>query len=181
MSVLDPSVQWVLRLALAWLLLSAARHKLRSAGAFRSALGGYGLLPDGLVGVAARGLTLAELTAGIALLAPPLAGPGAALASCLFGLYGAAIASNLLRGRRDIDCGCGGPGERRALGWPLVARNVVLLAAAGLASLPATPRAWVWLDAVSVGGGVLVLALLYVAADGALAHAPRLAASRSPG
>ncbi len=74
MSALDPGFQWVLRLALAWLLLAAARHKLRSAGAFRSALEGYGLLPRGLVGAAARGLALAELAAGLALLAPPLAG-----------------------------------------------------------------------------------------------------------
>ena len=179
MSILDPAAQWVLRLALAWLLLSAAQHKLSSAEAFRSALEGYGLLPRALVGAAARGLAFAELAAGLALLAPPLAAGAAALAAGLFALYGAAIALNLARGRRDIECGCGGPDGRRVLGWPLVARNAVLVAVAALAAFPAAPRVWVWLDSVSIGAGALVLALLYVAVDGALANAPRLAALRS--
>ena len=50
------------------------------------------------------------------------------LALSLFVLYAVAISINLFRGRRHIDCGCGGDGT--AIGWGLVVRNVVL---AGLA------------------------------------------------
>lgn len=177
MNALDPALQWTLRVALACLLLAAGLHKLRRGAAFRAALADYRLLPARLTAPAAHGLAALELGTGLALLAAPLAGGAAALAAALFALYGAAVALNLARGRRHIDCGCG-PAPR-PLGASLVARNALLVLAAGLAALPAAARPLVWIDALTVGAGALVLALLYTALDGALAHAPRLAALRS--
>jgi hypothetical protein len=176
-NALDPALLWTLRVALAWLLLAAGAHKLRRSAAFQAALADYRLLPARLAAPAARGLAGLELGAGVALLLPPLAGRAAVLAAALLALYGAAMAFNLARGRRHIDCGCGA--APRPLGVGLVVRNALLVLAAGLAALPAAPRAWVWVDGLTVVGGALTLALLYTALDGALGHAPRLAALRS--
>jgi hypothetical protein len=179
MPAVDPAAQLALRLFLAWLLLAAAAHKLRHAEAFRAAVLGYALVPQRLAGALARALPALELAAGAALLAPPSARAGAGTAAALLGLYAGAIGVNLARGRRHIDCGCAGPGARQALGPGLVARNALLVAAAALAALPAAPRAWLWIDAVTAAGGAGALALLYAAADLALSHAPRVAALRS--
>ncbi|MGH7291189.1 MAG: MauE/DoxX family redox-associated membrane protein, partial [Myxococcota bacterium] len=65
---LDPALGLALRGGLALLLGTAAWHKLRDLGAFRDALAGYRLLPDGLVGVAALVLVAAELASACALL-----------------------------------------------------------------------------------------------------------------
>jgi Methylamine utilisation protein MauE len=178
MPALDPALRGALRGGLGLVLLAAAAPKLRDPARFRAALAGYALLPPRAESPAAAALVAAEVAAGAALLAPG-SGPAPALAAAaLFALYAAAIAANLARGRRDVDCGCGGPASRRPLGEGLVARNAALVLAAAAAALPASLRATVWIDAASGVGGALALALLYAAADAALANAPRLAAAR---
>ncbi len=126
--------------ALAGILLSAAAHKLRNFLAFRGILAQYRLLPDGLLGSAAPLVIAAEFATGLALLAPAALLPAsvaAAMAALLLSLYTGAIALNLARGRRAIDCGCGGQFTPLSL-W-LVARNGVLLGLAWVAA--AVPQA----------------------------------------
>ena len=68
---------------------------------------------------------------------------------------------NLARGRRYIDCGCGGPGQ--PISYGLVVRNGALMGFAVLAA----PRVGT-LDVtgiLTVGAAVLVAACLYVAAN----------------
>jgi uncharacterized membrane protein YphA (DoxX/SURF4 family) len=175
----DPALLWTLRATLALLLLSAGVHKLQHLAAFRSALQGYRLLPPGLVAPAASALVLTELGLGVGLLAPGPSSTVALATAALFILYAAAIGVNLARGRRHIDCGCGGPAGRTGLSEALLARNAVLVAAACAAALDPSGRALVWVDGLSIGAGVSVLALLYAAADGLMAHASRLAPLRS--
>jgi len=171
---LDPALGLVLRGALVWLLLAAAWSKLRDPEAFREALRGYALLPSRAVAPAATALLAVE--AGLALaLAWPGSGPGPALgAAGLLAAYGAAIAANLARGRRAIDCGCGGPGGAQPLSGGLVVRNAALAGAACVAALPEGPRALGALDLASAGAALVVLALLYAGFDVALANAARL-------
>jgi hypothetical protein len=85
-------------------------------------------------------------------------------------LYGFAIAVNLARGRRDIDCGCGGPAGRQTLSEALVLRNALLAAAALASALPLAPRALGWLDALTATAAVASTALLYAAASQLLAR-----------
>jgi hypothetical protein len=175
---LDPAIQLVLRLAGALLFLAAAAHKLREPADFRAALLGYRLLPPRAVPLAAGALAALEGAAGVALLLPAGAPAGALAGAGLLAVYGGAIAVNLRRGRRDIDCGCGGPGGRRPLGWALVARNAVLIAGLGASTLPLAERAISTLDLLSIPAAVAALALLYAAADVALANQARLGAGR---
>lgn len=187
-SALDPAVQLSLRLAFGLLLARAARHKLRDRAAFRRVVADYRILAPGLASLAAPLFAGSELclAAGLAVAGVPAAAGVAGAADVaraagagaagLFSVYGGAIAWNLARGRRDLDCGCFATRARRPLSASLVVRNAVLVAGALACALPATGRGLVWLDAATVLGGALALACLGAAADGAWAHAPRMRA-----
>jgi hypothetical protein len=188
---LDPALGAALRGALALLFAVAALHKLRDPLAFRAAFLDYRVLAAPLARALAPLVPAAETAAALALLAPAFAGrallgaeglraAGPLLAAGLLGLYGAAIALNLARGRRHVDCGCLGPALRQPLSGWLVARNALLAGAALACLLPAAPRALVWLDALTVGAAVALLALLWSGAHQALANAPGRARLRVP-
>lgn len=177
---MDPVLAVVLRGALALLFTVAALHKLRDRDAFRATLDAYDLLPPALSAPLARALPMLELAAAVLLVAPRAAAAGASLAALLLALYALAMGVNLLRGRRDLDCGCMGPGARSPVGPELVVRNLVLLAVALVAGfVPVHARALVWVDFVTVALAVAVLAALYAALERVLALAPTVAALRA--
>lgn len=169
----DPVVAGVLRAALALLILPAAWHKLRDLGAFRAALAEYELLPRAACAAAAPALAGAELATGALLLSPWARPWGFAAAAALLSLYSGAIAVNLWRGRRDIDCGCFGPARQARIGGALLARNGVWIAVAAAGGLPVAPRPLVWVDALTGVGTVVALGLVHASLDWLLAHAPR--------
>jgi hypothetical protein len=181
--MLDPALELLLRGALALLFAATALHKARDPEGFRASVEGYALLPERLCGGVAGALTGGEAALAAALLLPAslgVRGPALVAAAALLGLYAAAIAVNLARGRRDIDCGCAGPAARQPLSGWLVARNA-LLAALALACLRgAALRPLVWVDAVTVSGGIALLAATWSAAHGLLAHATALGRLREP-
>ena len=102
----------------------------------------YGLLPQLLVRGFAQALPPTELIVGALLLVGLWTRPAAALAIALLGLFSAAVALAIRRGRTD-SCGCFGRALAQRLRWRLVVRNAVLAAGAagvfvadgGLASL----------------------------------------------
>jgi hypothetical protein len=161
----DPAVTMALRTGLALLLAASALAKLREPAAFAGAVAGYRLVPRWLAKPAAAGFALAEGVLAVALCMPTLQVAAAAGVAGLLALYTLAIAWNLLRGRRDIDCGCGGPLGRRRISEALVARNAVLIAAALATALPVLPRPLVWLDAWTVLAALTSGALLYAATE----------------
>jgi hypothetical protein len=168
--LLDPAVHAVLRAALAALLATAAVHKLRDRAAFRTVVADYALAPAALSGVLAAAVAASEVATVVLLLAAPAAGGVAA--AVLFGVYAAAIGANLARGRRAIDCGCGGPAHRQTLSGWLVARNAGLVAAALLVALPVGARPLLWVDALTIAGGTAVAAAAWIALDRLLALVP---------
>lgn len=157
--MIDPALHAVLRGGLALLFAGAAAHKLRDLHAFRVALGDYQLVPWVLTGLAAPGLAAAR----------PWGFVGAA---ALLALYGAAIALNLLRGRRDIDCGCFGPALHVGLGGGLLARNAGLLLVAGAGFLPVAARPLGALDGATIAGALAFAAFAHAAATRLLASPP---------
>jgi hypothetical protein len=167
----DPVVHLALRGSLALLLLAAALHKLRDPRAFRAILVAYELVPAGLAGAAAAAVLAAEVLLGAALLAPGMGVAPALGTAALLAVYTGAIGVNLARGRRDFDCGCGGPARGVPLGGALLARNGILLLGAALAAVPPATRDLVWVDAITVAGAVGAAALAYAAAQTALANA----------
>jgi hypothetical protein len=175
---MDPVFDATLRAALALLFLVAAAHKLRDLGRFRATLADYRVLPDPLVAPAAALVVAAEVAVATALALPVGRTLGLAGAAGLLLVYAAAIAVNLVRGRRHIDCGCTGPAARRRISGWLVARNAVIALASIVGLLPVAPRPLVWMDALTVTAATATLAALYAAADRLLALAPELAALR---
>jgi len=158
---LDPAIAWTLSLALALLLGAAAGHKLRDLAGFRRVLAGYRLLPPALLPVVAVLVIGTEIVAAALLVFVPTRSGGAALAAGLLAIYGSALALNLLRGRTRIDCGCLPFGQSDRIAWWMVGRNLGLIAVAGVAALPSSPRELVALDLLTIGGTVLTAALLY--------------------
>jgi Methylamine utilisation protein MauE len=174
--LLDPALALLIRSALALLLGAGAIGKVRDRATFRAAVDGYDLLPARAVGLAAWLFPIAEGGLALALVAPGSFGVRSAAlagAALLFAVYGVAIAINLARGRREIDCGCGGAAHVPLSGW-LVARNALLVAAALAATGGTSARALGLVDALTVAGGVAVLALLWSALHGLLAYAGEL-------
>lgn len=169
----DPIAVGAIVGALALVMFAAAWHKLSGPDAFAAALAGYQILPSWAVEPTARVLPVIEAVLGVGILVPvsrPFALP--VLAGVVVG-YALAIAVNLARGRRNIDCGCGG--ATHPVSWGLVVRNLVLAAAALLASRPMLDRAVDWFDATTLVLGVLAFYGLYVMADELLRQASRFA------
>jgi len=165
----------VIRAGLALLFVTAAIGKVRSPATYLAAVRGYALLPERMVVPVAFGLLALEMFAAVgALLGHPVA---LFTMAGLLTLYAAAVGVNLARGRRDIDCGCGGA-EPRPLSLFLAARNVLLALLALLATLPVAPRTLGVLDACVIAGAVLTAAFVYAASERLAGSAPRLEALR---
>lgn len=167
-AAVDPVVDLALRAALALLFAAAAVHKLSDPTRFRAAVAEYHLLPVALVPVAAVGLVALEATLVAALvIARSIGLAGSAL---VLMAYAGAIAVNLGRGRRDLDCGCLGAGGREHISWWLVGRNLGLATVALAALRPVAARGLVWVDGLTVVGALVVAAFTWLAADGLLAN-----------
>jgi hypothetical protein len=163
--------------ALALVLFAAAWHKLGEPDVFEGALQAYQLLPAGAVTVSARLLPWVEIGVGVALLVPATRAPALWAFAALVLVYAGAMAVNLWRGRRQIDCGCGG--EVHPLSWGLVLRNAVLAGAALLVAGPTVAREFEWLDGVSLVVGVLAFYAMYLLFDELLRQFSRIAQLRA--
>ena len=180
--LLDPVATSALSAVLSVIFLTGAWQKLRDPALFHANVENYRLLPDGLAWPAAILLPLWELAAGVLVLFDPVRTGGAVLAIGLLAIVTTAVAINLLRGRTEIDCGCGSLGGHvgdQTLSWGLAARNALLAFAAVLILREDAARALVWIDYLSVAGGTLGLLGLYVTVNQLMANTPRLRALRN--
>lgn len=176
----DPVVTHMLAAALAMLLLVGAWQKLRDQLAFRTALEAYDIVPaNSLSAVAAWLLPCGEAVAAIALVIDRTRPLGVALGALLLTVVTAAVIVNLLRGRTDLGCGCGGIEDEQTLSWALVARNAVLLALLALVGLEPSTRELVALDYLTIAAGACALYGLYAMVNQLLANRPRLLRLRS--
>ncbi|CCW15998.1 Methylamine utilization protein mauE [Sphingobium indicum BiD32] len=153
------------------ILLIAGLDKWRHRMLLPGVIANYRLLPTGLVVPVAKILPIAEIGIGGALIAGFAPLP-VILAILLLTLFGVAMAINIRRGRTHIDCGCGRSQLRHPIGWPLVARNIVL-------ALLLVPRLWraaplgaMDIGTAMVGGVALYLAYLLCNSIGALIASP---------
>lgn len=162
--MLDPAIGALLAGLFALLFAAAAVQKLRAPAHFAEVFAAYRLLPQAAARCALLVPLLECLLAGGLLVGAARSGAACA-GALLLGVYAAAIAINLRRGRLDLACGCGGAHERRPIAPWMVVRNLLLAAALLLLVLPWGSRAWSPADALTVGGGIAVAALLYASLD----------------
>jgi uncharacterized membrane protein YphA (DoxX/SURF4 family) len=126
----SPAFVWTSALLLAGIFLPSAWSKLRAMDELEGIVADYRLLPEPFVRPVTRTLPILEIGAGLLLLVPATRASGALLAMALLSVFALAMAINLARGRREIDCGCFLGRQKERIGWPLVARNLVLVALA---------------------------------------------------
>ncbi len=143
---IDPVVQLGVRLSLTLLFLGTAVHKLRefrtTSGITSHYLKGFGIpFSSALAGPVTAALVAAELAAAGLCAAHPSGLAAAALVATLLTVYALGMGVSLVRGNAPEDCGCSWAGNaEQPAGWPLVWRNLVLVAAALLLVPSAVPR-----------------------------------------
>lgn len=149
----------------------AAWHKASDFDSFTGFVVDYQVMPPNLVVIVSSMLIVAEGLVPIALLFQHWRECGAILAVALLLGYAAVIANNLLRGRSEIDCGCGG--AIQPLAWSLVARNAMLAAIATLIPLGSLVDPTLWEAAAAMSGGVLVWTV-YIVVERVLSNHSRM-------
>ena len=159
--MIDPVIELSLRVGLALLFAAAAWHKASDRAHFGATLRAYQLLPSWLVPALARLLPLVEASIAVAFLYPPTRQAAVFAAIPVLTLYTIAIATNLARGRRDIDCGCFASSARVPLSNWLVVRNAVLLVATAVLVMPIRTRPLMWIDALTVMMTLITVCLLW--------------------
>ena len=158
--MIDPLLQLTIALSLFLLFVSASQHKRAESRRFAAQLGAYELLPKRLNNGFAASLPWLELAVGVLLLIPASRGFAGFMAVLLLTMYALAVLVNLLRGRHNIDCGCGGTPQ--PLSYWLVLRNSVLVGGATLLTLPSTGRALHASDAAAMVMMTLLLMFCYL-------------------
>jgi len=153
----------------ALILIRAAVGKARDLASFEGALDGYRLLPFWSLPIAKIAFPVFEAMLAAGLVIPSSRALAGYAAAGLLALFALAMAINLVRGRREIDCGCGGPGSRQTLGWDLVARNLLIAVALIAAAMMTGPDfAWSGFSLAAVAAGSTFLLYLGLETLGAL-------------
>lgn len=142
--MIDPMIPLVIASSLAVLFLLAARHKIIAQPRFAAQLFAYHILPDVLVKPVAKVLPWIEIAVGAGLLFAMTRPFAAVAAATMLVMYLLAMAVNLVRGRAEIDCGCGDTPQSLSV-W-LLLRNAVLAIAALMLLTPVASRPLSLLD-----------------------------------
>jgi hypothetical protein len=175
---MDPVITAIIVICMSLLFAVAAMHKIKSPLVFRTAMQEYRLLPPVFLVPASMLVMISETLAAALALIPATRPIGLSIMTVLLFIYAAGIGINLLRGRRDIDCGCNGPASKQMLSWWLVARNLLFLGLILLAMQPTNGRQFLWLDSLTVLFGVMVASGLYLSLNRLLAQAPGITGMR---
>lgn len=162
---IDPAIACLIVAGGSLLFFMAAIHKLRDLQRFREVFAAYRLLPLAVARGSAPVVPALELAVAVGLLFDNLRGLALTTGAAMLLAYAVAIAVNLARGRRDLDCGCAGPNNRRPIAAWMVRRNAGIAVVLVAAALPWIDRPLVWTDGVTVGFGTAACALLYLCFD----------------
>jgi hypothetical protein len=119
------------------LLILSSSSKIASLPAFAVVVRSYQLLPRRLVSIAAYAIPTLELIVGIILVLRYRLEWAAYLAGVLFATFGLAVSVNLLRGRRNLACGCFGFQQDHLISWKIVLRNTILAVGSCALAFPA--------------------------------------------
>ena len=148
--IFDPALNLIAALILSYVFIVAGLHKCRAPAEFATTLANYKIMPESLARQGVYLVPVAEIMTGVALLIPATARLAAFSAGALLCIYIAAIGINLLRGRRNIDCGCGGPAQKQTISEWMIVRNGLLLGLVFIAGSRVETRALLWFDWLTI-------------------------------
>jgi hypothetical protein len=158
-ALVHPDAAIAIRTLIALVFLSAATAKMRHWTIFHGVVANYRLLPVVLVGPVTYALPPAEAAIGATLPTGLIAPWTEVAAAVLLGAFAVAMAINLLRGRRHIDCGCFQGALRQPLRWTLVIRNalLVLLLVVAIEAPSGRPDGWTVVNGLLAGCALFVV------------------------
>jgi len=173
---IDPAIAALIVVCTALLFAGAAVHKLRDLRRFDEIFAAYGLLPLAARLRLSRTVPFLEALVAGGLLLDVARIAAACVGIVLLLVYAVAISVNLLRGRRELACGCGGPDDRRPIAPWMVWRNILFALMLFPVMLPWSPRPLELTDRVTIGFGTATCALVYLCLDRLLGRTGRLSA-----
>ena len=173
---IDPAIAALIVACGALLFASAALHKFRDLRRFDEIFAAYGLPPSATRLRLSRVVPLLEALVAGGLLLDVTRTAAACVGIVLLLAYAGAITVNLLRGLRELACGCGGPDDRRPIAPWMVARNILCAASLLPVMLPWSARPLGATDLVTIGFGTATCALVYLCLDRLLGRTGRLSA-----
>jgi hypothetical protein len=173
---IDPAIAALVVACTALLFAAAAIHKLRDLRRFDEIFAAYGLLPLAARLRLSRAVPLLEAFVAVGLVLDVSRNAAACVGIVLLFAYAGAITVNLVRGRRELACGCGGPDDRRPIAPWMVWRNILFAIVLFPVMLPPGPRPLELTDMVTIGFGTATCALVYLCLDRLLGRTGRLSA-----
>jgi uncharacterized membrane protein YphA (DoxX/SURF4 family) len=176
MMAIDPAIRGLCAFSLALIFSASGAMKLRDVELFEGSLANYQLTPHWMEKPLAYLLPMLECAAAAGLLLSSTRALAALMLLALLVVFAGAIAINLARGRRSIDCGCFGPALRQELSGWLLLRNLVLIIVAAIVMLPQSGRSIGSIDVMTIVMGAMTLVTLYASANFAISNAPKLRA-----
>lgn len=117
----------IFRILLAILFISSGVSSLRHWQVHLGIIKDYRILPEPLVQWFAILEHAVKWLVGIFLLLGMHSSLAALTGSGLLLMYSIAVTINLLRGRKELSCGCGGLAGNHLLSWKLIVRNLFLI------------------------------------------------------
>ncbi len=171
---IDPVLGWVAAIAIAAIFAGSSAIKLANLAAFRAALSDYRIVPESFEFPLALAIPIAEMAGAAGIVPSAERSLAGSLLIALLAVFSIAIAVNIGRGRRDIDCGCFGPALRQTLSLSMLARNGALAAICAIAMAPRSVRTLGFLDITTIAAGAASIVILYVSVNFLMANAPRL-------
>ena len=157
---LAAAVGYAIRVAAALVFTSAGAAKIGARARFRAAVFEYRILPGWMVPGVALLLPPMEVLLGLTLLLPRYIGISSVAAALLLLVFATAMAINLSRGRKTIDCGCSLSSGGQRIHSTMVIRNVSMAAALLVGAMVPFPETAVLAMTACCAGAVLFL--LYV-------------------
>lgn len=124
---MQPYLLALMRFALSIIFVASAISKLRNQPAFVAIVLNYRVLPKHWGRRFALTLPWVELVLGLSLLFGVFTQPTAVLSGLSLLSFTVAVGINLLRGRKDLDCGCGGAKRSQKISGRIILRNVALI------------------------------------------------------
>ncbi len=172
---IDPVVQIAARVLLTLLFLGTAVHKLRDLRATSaitsSYLQGFGLPRSPVLAAFVTAVLVAAEFVAAGLCAAYPSGAAAGLVIGLLGAYALGMSVSIARGIAPEDCGCSWAGTAgQPAGWPLVLRNLVLIAVALLLAPQAAARPLEFADYAGAFSLGLFAIAMYATADVLIAN-----------
>lgn len=178
--MIDPLIVRAIGLGFAALFLMSSWHKLAIPEQFRESVRNYRLLPDLLIAPVSMALPVIELMLGVAWLSAVSPYITAYASAALLAFYACSMGINLARGRVHIGCGCGmsTTAAEQPLSAGLLTRNVVLVFAALLTTLPSSDRIIGGMDYLTLALALIATVLLYIAASQLITNRSAMASWR---